>query len=447
MQNRYFREKMSHMETFRHILPPDNIPDGDTVAIYANDTLAGILFVTNGHLGFRYAPGWTDGPISSCLPIPGTYRSGDIHNYFDAFMPEGKRRENLVAQDKVPGNDLVSYLRRHGQDLPGDLHAEPLGKSDDSDVTDEIRRRIGDRLSFSLLPQHSLLPGVDDKIAVVAEKISGEWRFRLPGIDTPSTHIIKKGNGLCVNEAFCMLLAKKCGLPVMISDILAVNGQPAFITERYDRKRLPDGRILRIRQEDFCQLANRPSEQKYFRAGMGLSNEDIARLLPASEIPAFIAESVFSLVIGNSDDHGKNYSLLYEDGKACLAPLYDLASISGYLLHDPNARGSTRLARPIGEAIHDIDLTVDDLKAHADIFGMDQDDFAAIFQETVRAVDANADDAATIIRKRLTELNLPKEEAEFLRVHMHGRVEELYADLAKELGKPFTSHGHMAQNP
>lgn len=435
------------MKTLHHILPPDEIPDADTVAIYANDVLVGILFIANGHLGFRYSPDWTGGPISSCLPVSGICKSDDIHNYFDAFMPEGKRRESLIDQDRIPGNDLVSYLRRHGQDLPGDLYAEPLGRSDGRDMTDEIRRRIGSGLPFSLLPQHSLLPGVDDKLAVVARKISGKWHFRLPDITTPSTHIIKKDNGLCTNEAFCTLLAKKCGLPVMPSDIIAVNRQPAFITERYDRKRLPDGRILRIRQEDFCQLANRPSEQKYFRAGMGLSNEDIARLLPASEIPAFIAGSMFSLIIGNSDDHGKNYSLLYENGEQRFAPLYDLASISEHLLYDPDARGSTRLARPVGKAIYDIDLTVDDLKAHADVFGIDQDDFATIFQEMVRTIDANTDDAAEMIHERLMDLRLPGEEAEFLRAHIHGRIEELYADLAKELVRPSVSHSQMVGNP
>ena len=35
---------------------------------------------------------------------------------------------------------------------------------------------------------------------------------------------------------------------------------------------------------------------------------------------------IFNYLIGNADAHGKNFSLLYKDGKPVLAPAYDLLS-------------------------------------------------------------------------------------------------------------------------
>lgn len=420
---------------FKHILPPDTVPDGNSLAIYSGANLVGIIFVVGDKLGFRYAPEWQkEGiPLSPRLNFDAPAKSEDIHAFFDAFMPEGQRREFLVEQEKLPANDLVGYLRRHGQDLPGSLHAEPVGKSEDRDVTSEILGSIGNDMPLTGLLPHSLLPGVNDKTPVVAKKTGSGWRFRLSNIEHPSTHIIKKGNDLCINEAFCMRLAQLCGFSAMDSDILSVNGNLAFITERFDREILPDGRIRRIEQKDFCQLAGLPSDQKYCRAGFGLTNEKIAALLPKSEIPAFLAGSIFSLVIGNSDDHGKNYALLYRDERRPeLAPLYDLASISGLLFFDKKAHASTRLSRPIGNAVYDIYIKPDDLRRHAEIFGVEAKDLACILDETVRLVDANADKAAKDIQERLETLHVPTVEVAYLRAHMHGRIEEFYGKLAKD---------------
>ena len=39
---------------------------------------------------------------------------------------------------------------------------------------------------------------------------------------------------------------------------------------------------------------------------------------------------MFNLIVGNADAHGKNFSMLYRKGGACLAPLYDLLSTVYY---------------------------------------------------------------------------------------------------------------------
>jgi serine/threonine-protein kinase HipA len=49
------------------------------------------------------------------------------------------------------------------------------------------------------------------------------------------------------------------------------------------------------------------------------------------DLRALLNAIVFNLLIGNNDAHAKNYSILYgRDGKARLAPLYDLVCTAHY---------------------------------------------------------------------------------------------------------------------
>ncbi|SNT43971.1 HipA-like C-terminal domain-containing protein, partial [[Luteovulum] sphaeroides subsp. megalophilum] len=41
----------------------------------------------------------------------------------------------------------------------------------------------------------------------------------------------------------------------------------------------------------------------------------------------FLAQTIFNLLVGNTDNHGKNTSLLYRGRTVLLAPLYDVAPV------------------------------------------------------------------------------------------------------------------------
>ena len=51
---------------------------------------------------------------------------------------------------------------------------------------------------------------------------------------------------------------------------------------------------------------------------------------PAKDQLEFLRRIVFNYIIGNSDAHGKNFSLLYSENKICFAPAYDLFSTAVY---------------------------------------------------------------------------------------------------------------------
>jgi serine/threonine-protein kinase HipA len=51
---------------------------------------------------------------------------------------------------------------------------------------------------------------------------------------------------------------------------------------------------------------------------------------PAVEVLRLVDAAIFNAIAGNCDAHGKNFSLLYEDGGTAFAPLYDLLCTVAY---------------------------------------------------------------------------------------------------------------------
>ena len=117
----------------------------------------------------------------------------------------------------------------------------------------------------------------------------------------------------------------------------------------YDRSSDPAGQVRRIHQEDFCQALAINPERKYAGEGgptfsicFGLLRQVCVR--PAVEVLKLLDAVIFNLLVGNADAHGKNFSVLYDDGGSRLAPLYDLLATVAYPELSPN------LAMKIGGA-------------------------------------------------------------------------------------------------
>ena len=104
---------------------------------------------------------------------------------------------------------------------------------------------------------------------------------------------------------------------------------------RYDRLRTGGGLFMRLHQEDTCQSLGVSPLRKYENEG-GPGPADIVDLLlresddAATDVAAFLDALAFNWVIGGTDAHAKNYSLLISAGSVRLAPLYDLISILPY---------------------------------------------------------------------------------------------------------------------
>jgi len=163
-------------------------------------------------------------------------------------------------------------------------------------------------------------------------------QFYVPQNGSPSNVIIKPTNrkypDLVFNEFASMKIAAVMGIETPIVQLISTPTQSLFMIYRYDRL-LNDNHILRLHQEDFCQALGIQSQNKYEADG-GPSFKQCIHLLreattvPAIEINKFVRLFLFNAIIGNKDAHGKNYSILYENNRSILAPVYDVLSTAYY---------------------------------------------------------------------------------------------------------------------
>ena len=183
------------------------------------------------------------------------------------------------------------------------------------------------RMAERLVLARMSVPGVQAKLSVHVERaLGGANRMTLVGMD--GNYILKLPSGMYPElpeaEHFAMTLARLCGIATADFGLVRLeNGSLAYVTRRMDRE---DG-VKHM--EDMCQLTERRTERKYFG-----SYEQIAKRIgiyssaPGQDIAAFFEEVVFCYLIGNSDMHLKNFSLIREhDGSWHLSRAYDLVPV------------------------------------------------------------------------------------------------------------------------
>jgi serine/threonine-protein kinase HipA len=135
---------------------------------------------------------------------------------------------------------------------------------------------------------------------------------------------------LAENEAFFTALAQRCGMRTARTRLLRdAEGRVALLTERFDRAPCAHG-MLRIPQEDLCQVLARPPSQK---CAVTLAEALAALAVCAAPQVArlqVLRQQAFSYVIGNGNLHAKNLSVQETSGLWHLTPAYDLMSTQPY---------------------------------------------------------------------------------------------------------------------
>ncbi|MCY4440412.1 MAG: type II toxin-antitoxin system HipA family toxin [Deltaproteobacteria bacterium] len=318
----------------------------------------------HGDLGFVYSPDWLQRedapPLSASLPKrTESYTRRECRPFFGGLLPEeGQRKAAAQALGVSSGNDFA-LLDKLGGDVAGALQLLPPGEppqdphSAQPKLLDEADLiRVLDSLPIRplLAGEEGLrlsLAGSQSKVPVVL--VEGE--VALPSPRQPTTHILKPAivrfPGTTENEAFVMRLAAATGLDAAWVEPRVVRDRTFLLVARYDRSTDSEGHVRRIHQEDFCQALGINPERKYAGEG-GPSFKDCFALLrrvslrPAVEVLKLLDAVIFNLIVGNADAHGKNFSILYEEGRPRLAPLYDLLATVAYPELSP------RLAMKIG---------------------------------------------------------------------------------------------------
>lgn len=196
---------------------------------------------------------------------------------------------------------------------------------------------------------HLSLTGASEKVGLYYDEKEEKWY--LPIGEAPSTHIVKQSHvrlkKIVANEQLCLLTAKYLGIDIPESFIVTTDGNEEnvlFVTKRYDRKFVNDDRTLsgmlvprRLHQEDFSQALGIAASNKYEKNNKGYMKMlfDVIRSYSADPMEDSLRLwdiCVFNYLIGNTDNHIKNLSLLYsEDLKSIrLAPAYDIVSTMIY---------------------------------------------------------------------------------------------------------------------
>ena len=317
--------------------------------VYFNAELAGALREEKGRLYFHYASPWLQSPnfVPLSIPLPPSpdeYGDDVVRPFFENLLPEGEIRIAVARLKQVSEKNTFGLLAEIGGDCagaislllpesapPGTGDYDPLGDKQLNEMLHSLEKRpliaaANDELRLSLA-------GAQHKLPVLLK----DRAFFLGRGNAPSSHILKPDIAgfahSTANEMFCMTLADKAGLPVPKAS-LHRHPETIYLVERYDRVKTGE-RLTRLHQIDFCQALNLPSSKKYEKEGGPGLNDCFAILRnycrePAKDVQNLISWTVFNYLIGNSDAHGKNLSLLMIPAGVELAPFYDLLCTAVY---------------------------------------------------------------------------------------------------------------------
>jgi len=316
----------------------------------------GNISVTQEGLSFRYAGDWLRSavafPVSLTMPLTETVIGPDrLEPWLVNLLAEGEMLQVIGRTLGIDTGDLPALLQAIGSDTAGALsfRLPPPGAALGYRVIarDADLKRIIDNLPAK--PFLAGDEGVSMSLAGVQEKIPlalmEDGRLAVPVNGAASSHILKPDSnrlaGLVQNEAYCLRLARRLTLDACeVTTGRAVDRDYLLVT-RYDR--VATGRAdipwQRQHQEDFCQILGLPPARKYQHSGSGSGPGlvDFFDLLgrhssvPARDRIRLLDAVIFNTLVGNTDAHAKNYSMIIAPGAAAaLAPLYDIACAGVY---------------------------------------------------------------------------------------------------------------------
>lgn len=333
------------------------------IEICGKSQYVGMLSGTDSRdICFAYADAYLENPLAHPISIslPLEEKSFDARRtriFFEGLLPEGFTKKCVARSMHADESDYIAILARLGR--------ECLGAVKIVDTSEELispqYRELADAEVFALASEgasesaeivtksHLSLTGASGKVGLYYDDVNGKWY--LPIGEAPSTHIVKQSHvrlkKIVTNEQLCLLTAKQLGIEVPESFIVTTDGDEEnvlFATKRYDRIFSGEDRMLnslpvphRLHQEDFAQALGIASDDKYEK-----ENQDYLKRLfemirlhsadPMTDSLKLWDICVFNFLIGNTDNHIKNLSLLYsEDLKSIrLAPAYDIVSTMIY---------------------------------------------------------------------------------------------------------------------
>ena len=197
----------------------------------------------------------------------------------------------------------------------------------------EITDSVLEELAKESTNKGYTIPGVQKKLSL---HLSKEVYPRLTVVNYPTGYIlkpqVKEFRALPEAEHLVMSMADKAKIRTVPHALVKSKDSYAYITKRIDRVFSKDSNVKLIAMEDFCQLDLRLTQDKYKgsyeRCGNIIKKYSSRSGLDMSEL---FYRLVFSFIVGNSDMHLKNFSLIESEsgsGEYHLSPAYDLLPVN-----------------------------------------------------------------------------------------------------------------------
>lgn len=204
------------------------------------------------------------------------------------------------------------------------------------DISEETLKRLAQESTN----KGFTVPGVQKKLSL---HLTEENSPRLTLVNYPTGYIFKpqteEYKNLPEAEYLVMQMANHIGIKTVPFALIKMNGsgELAYITKRIDRVNA-GGKMQMLAMEDFCQLEERLTEDKYKG-----SYERCAKVInkyssmARFDLTELYLRLSFSFVVGNSDMHLKNFSMIEKaegSSEYVLSPAYDLLPVNVIMPED-----------------------------------------------------------------------------------------------------------------
>jgi serine/threonine-protein kinase HipA len=224
-----------------------------------------------------------------------------------------------------------------------------------------------DEDSLRLLFRSASSPGGARPKALVVDEKGDHWIAKFPSV--------RDLFDMIPVEAATLRLADEAGLAVPQSTMLRVGSRNVLLVKRFDVTKTAGRRHM-------ISLQTLLGAEGYYNFSY-LDLFDVLRRYsdqPAIDIPLLFRQMTFNAVIGNTDDHLKNFTVLHDDRGFHLSPAYDLMpDVAGSREHvlrfendftTPNRKTLLRIADRLGVSKPNeiIEGVVDSVSRWKDVF-------------------------------------------------------------------------------
>ncbi|WJS05661.1 type II toxin-antitoxin system HipA family toxin [Roseibium aggregatum] len=353
------------------------------LSVFMNTRYVGTLTrESTGAISFAYDKSWLDWenamPVSLSLPLrKDRYIGAPVMAVFDNLLPDNDDiRKRVAERVGAQGTDAYSMLSEIGRDCVGALQFLPEGEEPHAtgklsgeivseDQIEEVLNSL-DVAPLGIRKERDFrisVAGAQEKTALLYHE--GQWIE--PSGTTPTTHIIKPQigklpNGMDLsdsveNEYLCLKLLEAFGFRTANVEMATFGKRKALVVERFDRLWAKDGRLIRLPQEDFCQVLSIPPTRKYQNEG-GPGIVDIIDRMRGSDEPTqdrrdFFKANILFWLMGATDGHAKNFSIaLMPGGRFRMTPLYDVLTVQPTYDQGQIQRNDFKLAMRFGKSNH-----------------------------------------------------------------------------------------------